>query len=311
MASRSSSAKAGGALDPALPQKKRARRRLVGALAVCVAAAIVLPLVLDSEPRQVRPDVQVQIPSRDTPLNERLPGTSRSGVIDPSRPADAAGETSAERAAGAGSAGQGGTSVSGTIGSGKPESGKDASGGVAADAAAAAKPAEHEARPLAGKATDEHRQADGGNHVSPEPKVSDAKTDAKTDAKASKSADARPSDAKSAEVKAADTKSSDTKPTDAKSTDAKATDPKSAEAKAKDTKAGYLLQAGAFSAAKGASEQVERVRAAGLKAYTEKVQTPNGERIRVRLGPYPDRQAAERARDKLRAAGLESTLIAP
>ena len=59
MASRSSSAKAGGALDPALPQKKRARRRLVGALAVCVAAAIVLPLVLDSEPRQVRPDVQV------------------------------------------------------------------------------------------------------------------------------------------------------------------------------------------------------------------------------------------------------------
>ncbi|HPA91094.1 MAG TPA: SPOR domain-containing protein [Quisquiliibacterium sp.] len=317
MASRSSSAKAGGALDPALPQKKRARRRLVGALAVCVAAAIVLPLVLDSEPRQVRPDVQVQIPSRDTPLNERLPGTSRSGVIDPSRPADAAGETSADRAAGAGSAGQGGTSVSGTIGSGKPESGKDAAGAVAADAATgAAKPAEVEARPLAGKATDEHRQADGGNHVSPEPTVSDAKTDAKTDAKASKSADARPSDAKSAEVKSADTKSTDTKPTDAKSTDAKstdakATDPKSAEAKAKDTKAGYLLQAGAFSAAKGASEQVERVRAAGLKAYTEKVQTPNGERIRVRLGPYPDRQAAERARDKLRAAGLESTLIAP
>lgn len=311
MASRSSSAKAGGALDPALPQKKRARRRLVGALAVCVAAAIVLPLVLDSEPRQVRPDVQVQIPSRDTPLNERLPGTSRSGVIDPSRPADASGEAAADRAAGAGSAGQGGTSVSGTIGSGKPESGKDASGGVAADAAAAAKPAEHEARPLAGKATDEHRQADGGNHVSPEPKVSDAKTDAKTDAKASKSADARPSDAKSAEVKSTDTKSTDAKSTDAKPTDAKATDPKSAEAKAKDTKAGYLLQAGAFSAAKGASEQVERVRAAGLKAYTEKVQTPNGERIRVRLGPYPDRQAAERARDKLRAAGLESTLIAP
>lgn len=307
MASRSSSAKAGGALDPALPQKKRARRRLVGALAVCVAAAIVLPLVLDSEPRQVRPDVQVQIPSRDTPLSERLPGTSRSGVIDPSRPADASGEAAADRAAGAGSAGQGGTSVSGTIGSGKPESGKDASGGVAADAAAAAKPAEHEARPLAGKATDEHRQADGGNHASPEPKVADAKTDAK----ASKSADARPSDAKSAEVKSTDTKSTDAKSTDAKPTDAKATDPKSAEAKAKDTKAGYLLQAGAFSAAKGASEQVERVRAAGLKAYTEKVQTPNGERIRVRLGPYPDRQAAERARDKLRAAGLESTLIAP
>ena len=49
-----SNAKQSAALDPALPQKKRARRRVVGALAVCVAAAIVLPVVLDSEPRQIR-----------------------------------------------------------------------------------------------------------------------------------------------------------------------------------------------------------------------------------------------------------------
>jgi len=284
MASRSSSAKAGGALDPALPQKKRARRRLVGALAVCVAAAIVLPLVLDSEPRQVRPDVQVQIPSRDTPLNERLPGPSRSGVIDSPRPADGSGETATDRAgSGAGSSGQGGASVSGTIGAGKPEPGKDPVGSAAADGAGSggAKPATPEARPLAGKGADELRSPESAPSAL-EPKSTDVKPDAK--------------DTKSADAKSADTKSADVKP---------------AEAKSKDAKAGYLLQAGAFSAAKGASEQVERVRAAGLKAYTEKVQTPNGERIRVRLGPYPDRQAAERARDKLRAAGLESTLIAP
>ena len=90
MASRRSSAKAGGVLDPALPQKKRARRRLVGALAVCAAAAVVLPLVLDSEPRQVRPDLQVQIPSRDTPLNERLPEPPRGGGFEPPRALDGA-----------------------------------------------------------------------------------------------------------------------------------------------------------------------------------------------------------------------------
>jgi len=72
-----SNAKQSAALDPALPQKKRARRRVVGALAVCVAAAIVLPVVLDSEPRQIRDDVQVQIPSRDTPISEPLPGAAR------------------------------------------------------------------------------------------------------------------------------------------------------------------------------------------------------------------------------------------
>ena len=85
-----SNAKQSAALDPALPQKKRARRRVVGALAVCVAAAIVLPVVLDSEPRQVRDDVQVQIPSRDTPISEPLPGAAGSAARDADKSAGVA-----------------------------------------------------------------------------------------------------------------------------------------------------------------------------------------------------------------------------
>ncbi len=311
MASRSSSAKAGGALDPALPQKKRARRRLVGALAVCVAAAIVLPLVLDSEPRQVRPDVQVQIPSRDTPLNERLPGTSRSGVIDSSRPVDAVADTASDRAgagavagnvAGTGAAVQGGSSASGAMAAGKPETSKaDAAGTAPVDTTSAGPQMSnaHEAKPVPGRPGDENRLPDAASSAAGSKSAAAGSSDAK-------SSDGRPAIGKSADGKTSDAKAADTKAVDAKATDAKVSD-----AKAKDGKPGYLLQAGAFSAAKGANEQVERVRNAGLKAYTEKVQTANGERIRVRLGPYPDRQAAERARDKLRAAGLESTLIAP
>lgn len=45
--------------------KKRARRRLVGAAALALLAAIVLPMVMDHEPRQAVQDVQVKIPSRD------------------------------------------------------------------------------------------------------------------------------------------------------------------------------------------------------------------------------------------------------
>ena len=60
-----------GVADPALPQKKRARHRLIGAIALCLLAAIVVPLLLESEPSRPAADVSIVIPSRDTPLPPR------------------------------------------------------------------------------------------------------------------------------------------------------------------------------------------------------------------------------------------------
>jgi DedD protein len=51
-------------LDPTLPEKQRARRRLVGAIALVVAAVIVLPMVLDSHPKPVTDDIAIEIPNR-------------------------------------------------------------------------------------------------------------------------------------------------------------------------------------------------------------------------------------------------------
>jgi DedD protein len=48
-----------------LPEKKRARRRLIGAVALVLAVVIVLPMVLDSEPRPLADDIAIQIPSKD------------------------------------------------------------------------------------------------------------------------------------------------------------------------------------------------------------------------------------------------------
>ena len=45
--------------------KRRGRRRLVGAIALVLAAVIVLPMVFDSEPRGTAPPVSVRIPSED------------------------------------------------------------------------------------------------------------------------------------------------------------------------------------------------------------------------------------------------------
>lgn len=45
--------------------KRRGRRRLVGAVALVLAAVIVLPMVFDSEPRGSAPPVSVRIPGED------------------------------------------------------------------------------------------------------------------------------------------------------------------------------------------------------------------------------------------------------
>jgi DedD protein len=51
--------------DEELQLKKRARRRLVGAIVLVTAVAVILPMVLDSEPRPVTQNVDIQIPSSD------------------------------------------------------------------------------------------------------------------------------------------------------------------------------------------------------------------------------------------------------
>jgi DedD protein len=54
--------------------KRRGRRRLVGAVALILAAVIVLPMVFDPEPRGSGSSVSVRIPSEDeAPFNPKLP----------------------------------------------------------------------------------------------------------------------------------------------------------------------------------------------------------------------------------------------
>lgn len=55
-------------LDPTLPEKQRARRRLVGAIALVVAAIVILPMVLDSHPKPVTDDIAIDIPNRPAPV---------------------------------------------------------------------------------------------------------------------------------------------------------------------------------------------------------------------------------------------------
>ena len=54
--------------------KRRGRRRLVGAVALVLAAVIILPMVFDPEPRGTGSTVPVKIPAEDqTPFAPKLP----------------------------------------------------------------------------------------------------------------------------------------------------------------------------------------------------------------------------------------------
>ena len=70
--------------DAHLQLKKRARRRLVGAIAFAGLAAVVLPMIMDEEPKQQVQDVQIRIPGQDqTPFNPKIdkkPATPDSGA---------------------------------------------------------------------------------------------------------------------------------------------------------------------------------------------------------------------------------------
>lgn len=71
------------AVDPALPYKRRARRRLLGAVVVVSIVVAGVPFVLDSEPTLQRPEVVLDIPSRDTPLpvgGSSAPETAAAGT---------------------------------------------------------------------------------------------------------------------------------------------------------------------------------------------------------------------------------------
>ncbi len=59
-------------LDPAAGLRARARHRLIGASALLLAVAIIVPMVLDPNPKPVNENIPIDIPSERTPFTPRL-----------------------------------------------------------------------------------------------------------------------------------------------------------------------------------------------------------------------------------------------
>lgn len=231
-----------------LQLKKRARRRLVGAIALALLAVIVLPMVMDREPRPVSQDIQVRIPSQDsTSLAAKMvPGKSVSTPLPAPEP-----RTVAEP-------------VPGT----KPESKADvrpateAAAAPAAAVAPTAKPAVAEPPPAA----------------KPAEKPASAKPVEKTVAPA-----------KPAEKPAAKNET---------------------KLAAAESAGQWVVQLGAYKESGNVKLLLSKLKGVNVPAYTEKFDSPQGPRTRVRAGPFPSQDAAEKARSRIKIIGVDGP-VAP
>jgi DedD protein len=70
-----------------------------------------------------------------------------------------------------------------------------------------------------------------------------------------------------------------------------------------------VVQVGAFAEVQRAREARLKLERAGLKTYTHVAETPQGRRIRVRMGPFPTRAEAEKAAARAKALGLPAALL--
>lgn len=82
---------------------------------------------------------------------------------------------------------------------------------------------------------------------------------------------------------------------------------KKPEPKAADTR--YVVQFGAFADVNAAREARQKAERMGLKTYAQQVDTPQGKRIRVRLGPFADKAEADKALATLRKGGLNGNVL--
>ena len=71
----------------------------------------------------------------------------------------------------------------------------------------------------------------------------------------------------------------------------------------------FIVQVGAFADAAKVREVRQKLERAGLKTFTHVAKTPEGERTRVRLGPFGKRAEAEAAAQKVKKLDLPAAIL--
>ena len=303
-------------IDPILPEKKRARRRLVGAFALILAAIVCVPMLLDSEPKPLAGDVAIQIPSRDKPERTIVNNdhVAELGAASASASVAASASSVATRPAPSSPVSPGTTAT--------PRATAPARNVILGQSLDASEEVvESPSKPISKPIVKPINIATPTPTPTPTPAkvaVPVKPTPTPTPTPQPKPIKPTPTElAKPARVEKPDAAHSEAEPKPAKA-QANAEDAERAKAilegrandDAKPAKAGkFIVQVAALATQEKVDELQGKLREAGLPSHAQKVTTASGERTRVRLGPFSDKQEAERARAKLQALGLGGTLV--
>jgi DedD protein len=263
--------------------RRRARRRLVGAIVLALAAAVIVPMLLESEPRPLGEDVAVKIPPVDDGkfVNRLNDPTGKSAPAAPKGVPQTAPPRSEPAAAP------------------KPEAPKPEAPKPEAPKPDAAKDA---AAPASAPITTAPT-ADTTAKVDTAPKADAGAAPAASAPAASAPAPSAPSPSAS---KAPATPDKGPVPEKA----APPADKAATANGAARVEGAFAVQLAAFSDDKGANALAGKLKRAGYSAYTEPLKTSKGTLWRVRVGPYPSRDAANAARDKLKSEGQNGIVAA-
>jgi DedD protein len=294
-----------GAIDPSLVQKKRARHRLVGAICLCLLAAIVVPLVLESEPRPRESDLPIELaaPSREAGTQSPPQQVAEAAGGPSAAPADAAQSQSAVKTV----TPPGVATLPGIAMTPPGSKPAGAASGPGTDSAVVEAARTEAARAEAAKHNAAARQEAAARTAPAKP---DSKSDVGSAAvKPPAAKDKVPGRGDEPDVLARLIDRTAATGGAAGGTAAAASGAAGASA-AKPAARRFLVQIGAYSNVQSARSVSDRAVQAGLRPYQETVKTAQGDWIRVRVGPFTTRQDAERAQQDLKRAGVTAAIIA-
>lgn len=256
--------------------RRRARHRLLGAAVLVLVGVIGFPLLFDTQPRPVAVDIPIEIPDRNKVAPLPAPVAPAAPVAQAPAPAPAPAAPAPDNRT-------------------RVASNSTASNGVITETAdgrelpadrpvAAVPPAETRPEPKPEAKPKPEPKPEVRHEPKPEPKPAvAAKPPADDGARARALLDGKPpAVAAAAAVK---------------------------PAAATDDDGRFVVQVGAFAEAEKARDVRQKLEKAGLKTYTNVAKTADGERTRVRVGPFASRAEAERAAGRVKGLSLPAAVL--
>lgn len=270
--------------DAQLLLKKRARRRLVGAVAFVLFAAVVLPMVMDTSPPLPAQEVQIRIPGQEQTIFAPQSLSPAKVAVDkdeasvaPATPAPAV-----PAAAVAATAAVAGAAVLAAA----PAADKAAAKPTASPAA---KPAEKTPEKVAEKVAEKATEKPVEKPAADKPVEKTADKSADKNKPAEKKADTHKSEADRA---------------------ASILTGKPAAASSAPAGGSHVILIGAYANPGNVKVLRSKLDQIGVKTFTETLTSPQGNKIRLRAGPFANKEAADKALDKMKRIGVSGVVAA-